>query len=248
MKECISKRMVAFTILFVMLIQLPFSNVSANSASFNGKSENQETVYYDGIAFNVTYFDGYSLVTADQDSVKLEMKYYEDDTATVILENESNIEEEYQLEIVKDEENVNIDVYQEGDLIVTVDDSYDNYEGQAAIAAALAGMTLADWLFSAAVTVVVSKTVYDACAKSSIDIKPSKNHKVTKKNPGPNGDKNSSVDIVSSDKKLLTRRWFNKNGRATRDVDFTNHGNPKAHPKVPHEHFWDWSSGSPIRN
>lgn len=52
---------------------------------------------------------------------------------------------------------------------------------------------------------------------------------------------------MDDNNRLLTRRWFNKNGKATRDVDFTNHGNPKQHPKVPHEHFWDWSSGNPIR-
>lgn len=26
-----------------------------------------------------------------------------------------------------------------------------------------------------------------------------------------------------------------------KDIDYTDHGNPKEHPKVPHEHTWDWS-------
>lgn len=26
-----------------------------------------------------------------------------------------------------------------------------------------------------------------------------------------------------------------------KDIDYTDHGNPKEHLKVPHEHTWDWS-------
>ena len=25
------------------------------------------------------------------------------------------------------------------------------------------------------------------------------------------------------------------------EIDYTDHGNPVLHPKVPHEHTWDWS-------
>ena len=40
-----------------------------------------------------------------------------------------------------------------------------------------------------------------------------------------------------------------KKGRAKKDIDYTDHGNPKDHPKVPHEHFWDWSDpDNPIRS
>lgn len=35
---------------------------------------------------------------------------------------------------------------------------------------------------------------------------------------------------------------YDKNGRAQKDIDYTDHGNPKEHPKVPHEHKWDWSN------
>lgn len=34
--------------------------------------------------------------------------------------------------------------------------------------------------------------------------------------------------------------FFDKNGRAQKDIDYTDHGNPKEHPQVPHEHKWDW--------
>ena len=72
-----------------------------------------------------------------------------------------------------------------------------------------------------------------------LDTTPSKTHFTTNKNPGANGTPNSSVDIVDSHGKLKTRRWYNENGQAIRDVDFTNHGNPKLHPVVPHEHTWN---------
>lgn len=35
---------------------------------------------------------------------------------------------------------------------------------------------------------------------------------------------------------------YDKNGHAQKDIDYTDHGNPKEHPKVPHEHKWDWSN------
>lgn len=30
-----------------------------------------------------------------------------------------------------------------------------------------------------------------------------------------------------------------------KDIDYTNHGNPKEHPKVPHTHDWDWNKQKP---
>lgn len=41
---------------------------------------------------------------------------------------------------------------------------------------------------------------------------------------------------------------YDNEGRAEKDIDYTNHGNPKNHPKVPHTHKWDWSNpDKPIR-
>ena len=74
-----------------------------------------------------------------------------------------------------------------------------------------------------------------------LDTTPSKTHFTTSKNPGLNGEPNSSVDIVDSNGRLKTRRWYNENGQATRDVDFTNHGNSKLHPTVPHEHHFEYN-------
>ena len=41
--------------------------------------------------------------------------------------------------------------------------------------------------------------------------------------------------------KLEKERYYDDKGRAELDIDYTDHGNPVKHPKVPHEHTWDWS-------
>ena len=80
-----------------------------------------------------------------------------------------------------------------------------------------------------------------------IDVTKKDNHSSTTKNPGPYGETDSSVDIVDENGQIKTRRWYDDEGHAYRDVDMTNHGNPKEHPEWPHEHTWDWSSGVPLR-
>ena len=44
--------------------------------------------------------------------------------------------------------------------------------------------------------------------------------------------------------KVITRRYYDKNGNADLDIDYTNHGNPKTHPKVPHRHDWNGTTRS----
>lgn len=81
-----------------------------------------------------------------------------------------------------------------------------------------------------------------------IDITPSKAHTKVNKNPGPFGEPNSSVDILDSKGELTTRRFYDETGKAVRDVDMTNNGNPKQHPEYPHEHKWKYdSNGKPSR-
>lgn len=36
--------------------------------------------------------------------------------------------------------------------------------------------------------------------------------------------------------KLDSERYYGKDGKAYLDIDYSNHGNPKTHPTVPHEH------------
>ena len=33
---------------------------------------------------------------------------------------------------------------------------------------------------------------------------------------------------------------YDAEGNAYRDIDMTNHRNPKNHPEYPHEHIWEW--------
>lgn len=58
------------------------------------------------------------------------------------------------------------------------------------------------------------------------------------------GKPNSSIDRVDEKGRIITRRWYDGNGRAKKDVDFTDHGNPKTHPEVPHE----YPAGTKIRS
>lgn len=78
----------------------------------------------------------------------------------------------------------------------------------------------------------------------TIDVTPTSNHSTTTSVPNPaKGTPNSSVDIL--DKKtgeIKTRRFYGEDGRAVRDIDYTNHGNSKTHPEWPHEHIYKWNS------
>lgn len=35
---------------------------------------------------------------------------------------------------------------------------------------------------------------------------------------------------------LISERYYNDSGYAYLDIDYNNHGNPKTHPEVPHQH------------
>lgn len=61
------------------------------------------------------------------------------------------------------------------------------------------------------------------------------------------GTPNSVLQKYDSSGNLVRERYYDSNGLALKDIDYTDHGNPKAH-KVPHEHNWDWSDpDNPIR-
>lgn len=63
-----------------------------------------------------------------------------------------------------------------------------------------------------------------------INVVSGKNAKVPDKST-PN-----SVTKKYIDNKLITERYYDKNGNPYLDIDYTDHGNPKTHPNVPHEH------------
>ena len=80
------------------------------------------------------------------------------------------------------------------------------------------------------------KTTVTSNQGKDIDISPSEKHTVTEKNPGLKGEPDSSTDILDSEGNVQTRRGYDSEGRAYRDVDFGNHGNPLKHPEYPHSH------------
>ena len=92
-----------------------------------------------------------------------------------------------------------------------------------------------------------SKVILTNNAGRNIDITPARNHGVTSGKGDLIGKPNSSIDILDKQGNLKTRRWYDKDGRAYRDVDMTNHGNSKMHPEYPHEHKWVWSNNNPRR-
>ncbi|MEK3756109.1 LXG domain-containing protein [Bacillus sp. FSL K6-6483] len=78
----------------------------------------------------------------------------------------------------------------------------------------------------------------------TFDVTPTANHSTTTSVPNPaKGTPNSSVDITDKNTgEIKTRRFYGPDGRAVRDVDYTNHGNAKTHPEWPHEHIFKWNS------
>ncbi len=41
----------------------------------------------------------------------------------------------------------------------------------------------------------------------------------------------------------LSERYYDENGRAYLDIDYTDHGNRTSHPIVPHQHTISWENG-----
>lgn len=47
----------------------------------------------------------------------------------------------------------------------------------------------------------------------------------------------NSVTKDYKDGKLSSERYYGEDGNAYLDIDYSDHGNPKTHPTVPHEHI-----------
>ena len=60
------------------------------------------------------------------------------------------------------------------------------------------------------------------------------------------GDANS-VSKNYKDGKLDSERYYDGDGNAYLDIDYSDHGNPKTHPIVPHQHHITWKDGEPHR-
>lgn len=83
-------------------------------------------------------------------------------------------------------------------------------------------------------TAQVYNTAKSKGTKTASHSKVSKSTK-TKSLPYKSSKPYSSKDFYDG-KKLKQRRYYDKNGKAQMDIDYTNHGNAKLHPKVPHRH------------
>ena len=55
--------------------------------------------------------------------------------------------------------------------------------------------------------------------------------------PPTKGVPNSATRIYK-DGKIIRERYYDENGDVYLDIDYTDHGNPKTHPTVPHQHRW----------
>lgn len=60
------------------------------------------------------------------------------------------------------------------------------------------------------------------------------------------GDSNSLTQSYENGK-LTQERYYDSNGNAYLDIDYSDHGNPKTHPTVPHQHHITWNNGKPRR-
>ena len=60
----------------------------------------------------------------------------------------------------------------------------------------------------------------------------------------PTGDENSILRRVdpNNPNRVIGDRHYGPDGRATHDIHYTDHGNPKLHPHVPHIHEWSWAN------
>lgn len=104
----------------------------------------------------------------------------------------------------------------------------------------IGGVTIAvgSWLYNQVAGYFAGKAYADAKNKGT----KTNEHSSTSSSSLPvTGKEYSSKDRVSGGK-VVQRRYYDKSGKADLDIDYTNHGNPAKHPKVPHRH--DWVNGS----
>ena len=77
----------------------------------------------------------------------------------------------------------------------------------------------------------------------SRDVKVVKSVSTSTSHSLPKTSEPNSVEIVYKNGKKTTERYYDGKGKAYLDIDYTDHGNPKMHPKVPHQHKIVWKDG-----
>lgn len=71
---------------------------------------------------------------------------------------------------------------------------------------------------------------------------------VTYNKPSIKDGPKNGITYYFKNKKLEQKRYYDAKGRSWKDIDYSNHGNPKAHPVVPHKHYWKWKNDKPKRS
>lgn len=61
-----------------------------------------------------------------------------------------------------------------------------------------------------------------------------------------NGEANSVTQKIKNEQ-IESERYYDEKGNVYLDIDYTNHGNSKTHPVVPHEHEFELKDGKLIR-
>lgn len=78
-----------------------------------------------------------------------------------------------------------------------------------------------------------SKSVKIVNIENEININNNEKHITVPYNGIPN-----SVIIIKRDGVIHQERYYDEDGLPYLDIDYSDHGNPKQHPVVPHEHHW----------
>lgn len=106
-------------IVATLIVQGNYVKINAE----NTQTNSEKIIYYDGVAFNITESKECILVTAKYENEELEMLYYKDDTADATITKGIFTETNYELDIDKTQD-LNIDVYENGEVCLDVDYSH----------------------------------------------------------------------------------------------------------------------------
>ena len=87
---------------------------------------------------------------------------------------------------------------------------------------------------------------FNTASSSSIRQVDSRNIVNDQHNLSMRGEPNS-VTQSYVDGALVQERYYDSDGYAYLDIDYSDHGNPKTHPTVPHQHHITWRNGKPRR-
>ena len=96
------------------------------------------------------------------------------------------------------------------------------------------------WIYNAVVEWFADRAVQQAYEEAKEDGEPTDNHSTkTGRNLPQTGEPNSSTDLVGEDGEVKQRRYYDKDGNADMDIDYSHGGTGHT---FPHRH--DWVNGT----